>query len=207
MNALEQLTKISLPKKLGALAAIVALVFVGYWYIYASSVLEEIEALQEKHAQLLTQKQAAQRRKSTYEKDRRRRDELKKNYAQQIRALPTEAEMSGFLENLNSQADLVGLELISVKPQNEQPAQYYSRIPVALELRGTYLQLAKFFYLVGNLDRIINIENISLMVSEVDETGIQIEANVLATTFRSVKANSQNTDREGEKKKVKKKKR
>ena len=191
MNALEQLTKLSLPKKLGALLAIVILIFVAYWYLYASSVLEELESLKETHERLLNEKTAAQRRKSTYEKDRRRRDELKKNYAQQIRALPAETEMSGFLENLNSQADLVGLELISVKPQNEQPAEYYSRIPVALELKGTYLQLAKFFYLVGNLDRIINIEDISLRVDEVDETGIQIDAKVLATTFRSVGESAQ----------------
>ena len=193
MNALEQLTKLSLPKKLGTLVAIVILVFVGYWYLYASSVLEELDALKENHAQLLKQKKAAQRRKTTYENDRRRRDELKKTYAQQIRALPAETEMSGFLENLNSQADLVGLELISVKPLSEEPAQYYSRIPVALELKGTYLQLAKFFYLVGNLDRIINIENISLKVDEVDETGIQIDAKVLATTFRSVQSETEET--------------
>ena len=190
MNALEQLTKLSLPKKLGALAAIILLIFLGYWYLYASTVLEEIETLKATHERLLQQKMQAQRRKSTYEKDRHRRDELKKNYTQQLRALPTETEMSGFLESLNSQAELVGLELISVKPQKEQPAEYYSRIPVALELRGTYLQLAKFFYLVGNLDRIINIEDISFRVDEVDETGVQIKASVMATTFRSTQSAS-----------------
>jgi type IV pilus assembly protein PilO len=111
---------------------------------------------------------------------------LKKSYGQQLRALPSETEMSSFLNSLNAQAEAVGLEIISVKPKKETAAKYYARIPVQLKLTGSYHQLAKFFYLVGSLDRIINIEDISLQVgSFVDSTPL-ISADVMATTFRSV---------------------
>jgi type IV pilus assembly protein PilO len=63
------------------------------------------------------------------------------------------------------------------------------RIPVELKLGGSFHQLAKFFYLVGNLDRIINIEDINLKTSNVEEAETILDAEVLATTFRSLQTN------------------
>jgi type IV pilus assembly protein PilO len=53
-----------------------------------------------------------------------------------------------------------------------------------LELTGRFPQVAKFFYGVGQLDRIINMENISVTdpKKEGDETQVKVE--VLATAFR-----------------------
>jgi type IV pilus assembly protein PilO len=96
--------------------------------------------------------------------------------------------MSSFLASLNAQSDVVGLEILSVKPQPEEAAEYYARIPVQLELEGTFHQLAKFFFLIGSLDRIINVENINLRVVSIDQTATLMHAGVLATTFRSVQA-------------------
>jgi type IV pilus assembly protein PilO len=186
MNGLEQIAKVSVFKKLAVLFILVAGLGSGYWFFYYSPVVEELAQEQALYTQLQAQRQDAIRRKATYEKDRHRRDELKKSYGQQLRALPTDAEMSSFLNSLNTQAELVGLEIQSVKPQEEETAQYYARIPVQLELTGNYHQLAKFFYLVSNLDRIINIENISFKVTEGTQSNTVIRAKVLATTFRSV---------------------
>ncbi|MDJ0761981.1 MAG: type 4a pilus biogenesis protein PilO [Myxococcota bacterium] len=186
MSSLEQLTKIALPKKLAVLAVVLGLIAAVYWFQFYSELSNELSSLESQYADLERRRDDAIRRKSTYDKDRHYRDELKKTYAQQLRALPTESEMSSFLASLNTQAELVGLELKSVKPQKEEAAQYYARIPVRLMLKGNFLQLAKFFYLIGNVDRIINIENISLKPDGMDDSGIQLVAEVLATTFRSV---------------------
>ncbi len=198
MNVLEQLTKLSLVKKLLLLAGVVALISAGYYFLFYEEQINKLDQLENEYASLEQQKLDANRRKSTYDKDRHRRDELKKSYAQQLRALPTDSEMSSFLNSLNTQAEIVGLELQSVKPQKEEPSQYYARIPVKLKLTGGFLQLAKFFYLVGNVDRIINIENITLKVKEIDTTGVELEVDVLATTFRSVESKAK-ADKKGKK--------
>jgi len=186
MNGLEQFIKFSLTKKLVILGVILAILAGIYWFQFYGDLSDELVNLQEQQLTLERTKSDAQRRKSTYDKDRYLRDELKRTYAQQLRALPSDTEMSSFLANLNTQAELVGLELKSVKPMQEEAAQYYARIPVQLTLRGSYLQLAKFFYLIGNLDRIINVEDISIKEAEMDDSGMLLIANVLATTFRSV---------------------
>ncbi len=189
MNLFEQLTKTPLPRKLAVLVGIVVLIAVGYWFVLYSALSEEFEDKRNQHATLLRQKQEAIQAKASYDRDRRRLDELKENFSLQILALPAETNMSSFLDNLNAQAELVGLEIQSVKPQNEQSTENYMRIPVELELSGSFHQLAKFFYLVGNLDRIINIENINLKTSNVEEAETILDAEVLATTFRSLQTN------------------
>ena len=89
-------------------------------------------------------------------------------------------------KQLNKLSVETGLEIESVKPQREEASQYYARIPVHLKLKGSYYQLAKFFYLVGNLDRVINIENINLKIANYEESSAILNADVLATTFRSI---------------------
>lgn len=185
MAVLEQITKIPLAKKLAVLILLVLMVGVGYWFVYYMPVQEELSSLRGQQRRLENEFKDAQRRKATYMQDQRRRDELRKTYAQQLRALPADTEMSSFLNSLNTQAELVGLEIVSVKPMPEETSEYYARIPVSLRLNGSYHQLAKFFYLVGNLERVINIENIQLKTTTVEESGTLLSANVLATTFRS----------------------
>jgi type IV pilus assembly protein PilO len=195
MAVLEQITKVPLAKKLAVLILLIVLVGVGYWFVYYMPVQEELESLRSQQRRLENEFKDAQRRKATYMQDQRRRDELRKTYAQQLRALPADTEMSSFLNSLNTQAELVGLEIVSVKPLQEEAAEYYARIPVSLKLSGSYHQLAKFFYLVGNLERVINIENITLKASSVEESGTMLSADVLATTFRSTQPSGSDSAR------------
>lgn len=206
MGVFEQVTKISPKKKVLALTAVLAVVAASFWFFYYSPMQTQYSELMDTHERLLKDKQKADRRKAAYDKDRKRRDDLKKAYGQQLRALPSEAEMSSFLNSLNTQAELVGLEILSVKPKKQEPSKYYARIPVELRLTGSFHQLAKFFYLVGNLDRIINIENISLEIKAFEDSNAVLAADVLATTFRSVAESTSKDGKKGAKKKKKKKK-
>jgi len=186
MSALETLTKTPLPKKIFFLALLMLVLGAAFWFTVYSPITEEYSAAKTKHANLVKKLADAEERKRTYDQDRQRRDEMQKVSTKQFQALPPETEMSSFLASLNAQADVVGLEILSVKPLQEEAAEYYARIPVQLELQGSFHQLAKFFFLIGSLDRIINVENINLRVATLDQSGAILRAGVLATTFRSI---------------------
>lgn len=186
MGMMDTLNKTPLAKKVALLVLVVLVFASGFWFFYYQPVLEEFDDLKSNHERLKKKLTDAERRKKTYDDDRARRDELKKASGLQLQVLPADTEIASFLNNLNTQADLVGLEILSVKPLEEQAAEYYARIPVRLQLRGSFHQLAKFFFLVGSVDRIINIENIQFKNTVVDESGVVMVAEVLATTFRSV---------------------
>jgi type IV pilus assembly protein PilO len=187
-SALDTLMKTPLPKKIFFLAFIMLMLAAAFWFSVYSPLTDEYATEKSRYDELKGKLADAEQRRRTYEEDRKRRDEMQKASSKQFQALPPDTEMSSFLASLNAQADVVGLEILSVRPMQEEVSEYYARIPVQLELTGTYHQLAKFFYLVGSLDRIINVENINLNVAGVDKGGTTLRAGVLATTFRSVQA-------------------
>ena len=59
-------------------------------------------------------------------------------------------------------ANMAGVNLTAWSPQSEIKEEYYARVPMQLELDGRFHQVAKFFYGIGQNDRIMNIENITI---------------------------------------------
>jgi type IV pilus assembly protein PilO len=79
-----------------------------------------------------------------------------------------------------------GVNLAAWTPQDEATEQFYARVPWRLELTGRYHQIAKFFYNVGQLDRIINIENISLTEPSQKGDEVVLKVTALATAFHAI---------------------
>ena len=105
---------------------------------------------------------------------------------QNLRVLPLTAEIPAFLDDLNRLAELSGLETASVKPQPETTDEFYISVPVSLEIRGKYHQLAKFFYNVSRLERAINMQDLNLapLGAKGGAAGESLGVTVRATTFR-----------------------
>jgi len=55
-----------------------------------------------------------------------------------------------------------------------------------IELEGRFHQIAKFFYNVGQLDRIINMENITITEPKVKGDEVVLKVSALATAFHSI---------------------
>jgi len=194
MSALDNIAKISTGRK--AAAAVVLLAVFGTVYYFARyQTLSNDFAMEERQSRTLrNQEGELEQKRASYEADVRRLAQLREHFAKQSRILPPEAQMSSFLDSLNNHAELVGLEIALVQPLDEEPMGFYAKIPVELHLRGRYHELSKFFFEVGQLERIINIENIDLEVGEASQAeaaeggsrDVLINAKVLATTFRAL---------------------
>lgn len=122
--------------------------------------------------------------KEEYEKMKAKLDEA-------LLELPNEKEIPNLLTSIAASAKENGLDVVRFKPGNESAKGFYAEVPVDLQLIGTYHEIAKFFYAVGDLSRIVNINNVTM--SEAKETGGRylITINCLATTFRFVNQSQQ----------------
>ncbi len=96
-------------------------------------------------------------------------------------------------------ATISGIRLTSWTPLDEEPKEFYAKVPMQLALEGKFHQVAKFFYGVGQVDRIINMENIVIEVLPVKaasgneqlspgEETIRVEVECLATAFRALRS-------------------
>jgi len=59
-----------------------------------------------------------------------------------------------------------------------------------VELSGKFMQIARFFYNVGQLDRIINMENIAMTDPRLVDNEVILKTEVLATAFHVVEENA-----------------
>ena len=163
---------------------LVGLIGAVYYFALHMSLDEDIDAAQAQHAQLQQRMNAARARNAEYV---RLRDELSSREGldrTNLRALPAEAETASFLQDLNRQAELSGLSIRLVEPRPEEPEQHYVRLPVNLQLSGRYHQLARFFYNVSRLERLISMENIHLHDPALEGEDVVLRVDVLATTYR-----------------------
>lgn len=169
---------------------LVALIGAVYYFALHLSLDEDIENADARHTQLQSDMRDAQARNAEYV---RLRDELSSREGldrANLRALPAEAETASFLRDLNRLAELSGLEIQLVEPRPEEPLEHYVKLPVNLRLSGKYHQLARFFYNVSRLDRLISMENIHLSDPRAEsaetpqEGSMLIDVHVLATTYR-----------------------
>jgi type IV pilus assembly protein PilO len=187
MTIFEQLARFSIGKKLGILFGLLGIVAVIYFVGLYASLRKELSTIENIQKKLKEEERIAKRDRDNF---LRKREELLKRKERQIRQeqiLPRNADMPGFLESINSLGELAGLTLFLVRPLEEEIVGFYAKIPVELKIQGRFHQLAKFFYMVSKLERIINIENIEITEPKLKEGGeLILNTDCLATTFRAV---------------------
>jgi type IV pilus assembly protein PilO len=134
--------------------------------------------------------------------EKARREQLA---VKQRKILPDSAETPAFLSTLQTVATVSGIRLTSWTPLDEKLEEFYAKVPMQLKLKGRFHQVVKFFHGIGQVDRIINMENISVKTGGDDQgdnasPGGAQEVNIscLATAFRALSG-------EGKRRKGKKK--
>jgi type IV pilus assembly protein PilO len=97
--------------------------------------------------------------------------------------LPSEKDAADLLRRLQTIAVQSNLTIRSFKPAPPVNKPTHAEWPIALELDGTYHNLAIFFDRVGKFTRIINISNLDVKAKDKPESGSTITAGCIATTF------------------------
>lgn len=185
---------LSIGAKLAIGAAFVLVIAGAYFVVLFDDVSTQIASknaeLEEQQAKL----NEAEAAKREYNKDLAEKARLGALARKQKKVLPDKREEHSFLMAVQTVATTSGATLASWAPGVETKEDYYAKIPMELKLQGKYHQIAKFFYGVGQVDRIINVENIVVRVKDVagkasrldDERGTVVEVECMATAFRSL---------------------
>jgi len=131
----------------------------------------------------------------------KKRAELDKKLEEDRKALPTEAELPAFFDTLNRKVGDAGVEVKRWEYKKEAPVEDFYRVPVDIELTGTFEQLKRFFSsllphedtgaaadLPQEKERIITIENLTLSEPTARNGEIVLTAKFTASTFRQDEA-------------------
>ena len=165
--------------------AVVFVVAFGYWLIFYTDVSSKITAIENQRKQLDSTLIATKAAETSYLKDKDDLGRLQQHEKELNKALPADTQIAAFLSSIQQVSNVAGVDLEAWQPQEEKKETFYAKVPMKLELKGRFFQIAKFAYEVGKLERIINVENIELSDPKVEGDEIHIKAKCLATTFHT----------------------
>jgi len=183
-DILEQIQKTPRTQKILALVLLVGALGAVYYFLFWTDFEVQGKRLTSEFSRLDQELQAYQARKRDYMRFKNEVAKLLEEQKELLRILPKKAEIPTFLESIYNQAEPLGLEITLFARGEEKPQELYVRIPVAIELSGSFHQIARFFNKVAGLPRIVNIENVTLGEPAFSDSGVRLRAKFQTVTFR-----------------------
>ena len=171
-------------QKLANMGVIVLVVAVLDWtYLYGPSqrALTDLQAEVSQRRTELDSKRSKTNARAALERDLRDLGaELKRAQAR----LPDQREIADLLDNVAASGRQAGLEITLFRQKPEVLHDFYAEVPVEMQMRGTYQDVALFLDRVKRLDRIVNVANIQLTKPRLEGERMLLDAACTATTFR-----------------------
>jgi len=192
-----------LPTKQKAALLVLTLLAVGvaFYFGLIKPKYEQFKALQVKLSDLQNQIDENRKVANNLPKLKKEYEQLKVQLDAALTELPNQKEIPSLLTSITNVGTGAGLDFLLFKPKPEQPKDFYSEVPVDITVSGSFNSVANFFVAVGNLPRIVNINNVS--VSDIKDMGgrTMMKVNCLATTFRFLEKKETTDDKTKTKKK------
>ena len=98
--------------------------------------------------------------------------------------LPTTREIPALLKSITELGNDSDLEFLLFSPEKEIPQEFYVEIPVSVEVRGGYHNVAIFFDKIGKLDRIVNVVNVTMIPIKANSTNLKTTCKAVTYRFK-----------------------
>ena len=192
--------------KVAVFAGIGALLGLLYWQFALSPLRTERNELEATKQGLEGDSARLDRELVEYRKLSERSAQLRQMIEQNQKALPTGAELPAFFDTLNRKVGEAGVEVKKWEYKQEVPVETFIKVPLEIELTGTFYQLKRFFASLvprqetpgpegttPERERIITIENLKLTVPQTRTRELLLTANFTASTFRQEREDGADT--------------
>ena len=191
----EKILKLPNKQKIALLFLILLLEGAAFFYGLQQPKYKQFKALQSQLNDLQNQIQENKKIADNLPKLKREYDQLQKELEAALTELPNQKEIPTLLTSITNMGKGAGLDFLLFRPKAEEPKDFYSAVPVDIVVSGSFYNVANFFVAVGNLPRIVNINNVA--VSDIKDAGGRtlMKVNCLATTFRFLEKKESKDDK------------
>ena len=191
---IEKLTKV---QRLAISAVIFGLIAAGFIYFLYWPKFEKINKLNSDLEKLQKKLKTAKRNAKDLKKFQAKMKDAEAQFRLAMKKLPEKEEIPSLLSSISNSGQRVGLEFLLFEPKAEKRKEFYAEIPVAMNIRGDYHNLAIFFDQVARLSRIVNIKNIQMSRTK-GKNSHNLSTKCMAVTYKFI-------DKPSKKKKKRKK--
>ena len=177
------LTKMPWYAQVGAFVALAAVGCGIFYYYYEQPVRADIDSRQTQLQALRADITKGLTTAKKLPEFRQEVTDLEGRLANLKAILPEEKDAADLLNRMQTVAAQSSMTIKGFKPSPTVTKQLHAEWPIALELEGTYHNLAIFFDRVGKFTRIVNISGLDVKGKDKPDPNTTITATCVATTF------------------------
>lgn len=181
---IERVVKLPLGAKAAIVAGTVAAITAGNFFLLVQPAQKQIASAQREMKKLEEQYIQNRAIADNLNQYRKEKELLEQQLAKALTELPEEANIEGLIQSFYEIAGSSGLRIESITPRGEKKSQFYASVPLAMNVTGTYHELAVFFDAVSKLKRIVNISGLKMGQPKQRNEKIELKASYTATAFR-----------------------
>ena len=170
------------PKEIKIVVALFCAIVVGgiCYYAIISNKLPLLAKAQEDEISLRQTFEAKYRVAVNLEAYKKQLAQIEKDFSSMLKSLPTSNETPGLLDDVTYVGTDAGLNFKLLNWQQEIPKEFYTELPIQLEVSGGYHAFGQFVSNVANLPRIVTLHDFDIRLQ-----GNDLVLNMQAKTYRA----------------------
>jgi type IV pilus assembly protein PilO len=180
----DKIAKLKMVHRIIIFVGTMVLLIAAFVFLVLFPKTEEIEHLNKEIAQLDKQIRIATIKARSVKKLEAELAAAEEDLKLAIRLLPTTSEIPSLLKSITKLGNDSNLEFLLFSPLNQVPKDMYVEIPVSMEVRGKYHDVAQFFDRVGKLDRIVNVVDITMLPVKEYDTNLRTACKAVTYRFK-----------------------
>lgn len=172
-----------LPIKAAAIAVICVLVFSAGVYYDTLDQLAALEASEKKELELKQAFETKQKKSINLQDYQDQLTQIETELEDMIRQMPTKEELASLLIDISQTGLASGLEFRLFKPGAPIRKDFYSELPIDIEVIGKYEELGLFVSGLASLPRIVTVHDVNIVPESKDGKSGEMKMNATVKTY------------------------
>lgn len=170
------------PLEIKVVVATVVAIIAGTlsYYLIISAKLPVLEQAQNQEIELKQTYQAKYSIAVNLEAYEQQLARIKQDFSSMLKSLPTSDETPGLLDDITYVGTSAGLTFKLLNWQQEIPKEFYTELPIQIEVAGQYHEFGDFVSKIANLPRIVTLHDF-----DISQEGRELTLQMQAKTYRA----------------------
>ena len=151
-----------LPVKAAMMLFVCAVVVGGGVYFDTLDQLKSLESAEQKEQTLKREFELKQKKAVNFQDYQNQLTQIEASLDEMIRQMPTEEELASLLVDISQTGLASGLEFKLFKPQTPILKDFYSELPINIQVTGKYEELGLFVSGLASLPRIVTLHDVNI---------------------------------------------
>lgn len=169
------------PVKAAVIFILCSLVAGGGVYYFTLDQLAELDTFEKKEEELKNSFAIKQKKAVNLPEYKNQLDQIEVSLLEMIKQMPTKEEVASLLIDISQTGLASGLEFRLFKPSAPIRKDFYSELPIAIQVIGHYEELGLFVSGLAALPRIVTVHNINIAPEAKGQDGNLLMSAVIKT--------------------------